>query len=419
MGGARKRVVILGAGFAGVRVARDLARQNRGQFEIILVNNSPDHTDITSLYEVATAYLSHESQISSERIASSVSVPLEKIFAGQPMWIQVKQVVRLDVHSRLVIFSDKSSISYDILVITLGAALATFGVPGVQEFGFNVKTLADAMSLRHHIVRQFHLALSLSPSEKSTALTFVVVGAGAAGVETAAELAGNVRKQCVKHGLNPKDVRIVMVEAGNRILGALPPHLSDIAAAHLDAQRITLLLNRPVAEITKEGVLFADGEGIKSRTIIWTGGLTIHPILAAAGLPVARWGVECDKTLRVKGFPNIFIAGDSAVVSELPSPFPATVPVAYQEAKVVAKNIMRHLNHRPLEVYTHQGAGSLIAIGGKKAIAAIPSHKGFIGFLPWLAKQLVMLRYWSWYLNPFQALAFRWHSFKIQRGNDN
>lgn len=414
------RVVILGAGYAGVRVARDLARWRRkgGEVEIILVNNSAVHLEVPALYEVATAYLDTESTLSSEKVQTGVSVNLTDIFHELPLELKIGTVTDIEPVSRLVKFTDGSSLSYDTLVVAVGAHLATFGIPGVKQFGFSVKTLPEALELRHHIVRHFMMARRLPPEKIGSLLSLVVVGAGAAGVETATELVGQIKKLCGRYGIAPELPHVYLAEAGPDILSMVPPALRDFARQRLQHLGVELMVGNPITAVARDHVVFKNGRTLATHTVIWTGGLTVHPLLVGAQLPLQKWGLSCENTLQVVGHPTIFAVGDCAFLGSYPDKIPATVPVAYTQAATVARNIQRLLTGEAVQPYRYRTLGALITLGGKQAIATLPGGRGLTGFWPWVIKKLVTLRYWRGYLGTWRAIAFWRQGILMQSQND-
>lgn len=412
----KPRIVILGGGYAGVRVARDVARrQSQTGADIVLINDGPLHIDVTSFYEVATAYLDHESDQSTETIQDSVSMSLSDVLANLPVRLIYQRVERLDAQHRLVVLANKNTLSFDYLIIALGSALATYGVAGVNQYSFNLKTLHDAVGLRHHIVRQFHSARHGANVRRSGKLTFVVVGAGAAGVETAGELMGCIAHECARHNIQPHLPRVVLVEAAARILNSLPERVSQAASVRLRQRGVEILTARTVKKIEADRVIFSDDTSLASETVIWAGGLAAQSLLAEAGLPIKRWGVACDETMRVLGHTNIYVVGDAAVLSQA---LPATVPVAYSQASLVARNIVHQLQGEPLENYHFKPTGMVITLGGRRALLYLPPRFVSVGWWPWLVKRLVTLRYWSWYVSWPHALIFWLQSHRVHSGND-
>jgi NADH dehydrogenase len=414
-----KRVVILGGGYAGVRVARDLARQVKTvPLEIMLISDQLQHTDISKLYEVATAYLEEESSPALDTIHASVGIPLAQALRGLPVQIVIARIERINLSERSVICDDDRAFSYDILVVALGSRLATFGIPGVVEHAFSVKTAPEALLVRHHIVRQFFGAKKLAERTAQEALRFVVVGGGAAGVETVAELAGQVAHQRAKHELPAQAVSLHLIEAGPRILSMVSEPLAARAARRLTALGVKLHTACAVRKVTPEGIECASGLRLNARTVIWTGGLMPHPVVAASGLPLLQRGVRTRLTLQAEQYPTVFVVGDAAVLPDIVPPVPATVPVAYSQAAHAARNISRLLQGKPLEPYRAKRLGALIALGATQALVVTQSGRGWIGISAWLLKQAITVNYWRTYLSLPGAVRFTLQSVRLHRTND-
>lgn len=413
----RTRIVILGAGYAGIRVARDLLRaKKRGAaISITLLSDRPQHIDAPALYEVATAYLHRESVASSEAIEAGVGVALEEIFANQPIELVVRTVRDILPQERLVECGDNTTISYDILVIALGASLATYGVSGIMEHAFSVKTITEALELRHHIVRQFMMAKDVPAAQRGHSLSFAVVGAGATGVELAAELCGQIQKLCQRHQIDATCPRVFLIEGQAEILSTIPPSQRTYALARLKQLGVEIKTGRAITSVQSDGVVFADGELLPAATVVWTGGLKVHPVLTGAQLPLAAWGVACTPTLQVVGQPAIFVAGDAAIL-DTTTKIPGVAPVAYTEGSLVASNIIRSLRGQELRPYHYHSVGALIALGGKTAIAV--GMYQLTGTSAWLLKKIVALHYWLSVLTPARAISFWRHGLKLYSLND-
>lgn len=420
MANMRTSIVILGAGYAGIRAAVDLCRaRKRGEaIDITLVTDRPYHIDTPALYEVATAYLHRESAQSSETIEEGVGVSLNDIFVGQPIRLMIRTVRDIAPRERLIHYADGTTTSYDILVIALGAALASYGIPGVSPFAFSVKTISEALELRHRIVRQFMMAKKLPPAERANSLSFAVIGAGATGVETAAELCGQVKKLCARHQIDTTCPRVFLIEAKDEILPSIPARDRHYAMSRLRQIGIDILCGQSIASVEEHGVVFTDGRHLPAATVIWTGGLKVHPALSGAELPLAVWGVACETTLQVKGQPNIFAAGDAAVLIDYPTKIPGVVPVAYTQGALVAANIVRLLHHQTLKPYRYHTWGAIITLGGKAAVALLSPQTSVRGLPAWLLKRMVTLRYWLSLLSPHRALSFWRHGIKLHSMND-
>ena len=186
----------------------------------------------------------------------------------------------------------------------------------------------------------------------------------------------------------------------------------------LEELGVEIMTQRPVSRVERGAVLLGDDERIATRTVVWAGGLAPHTILTNSGLAVERWGLVVRDTLQAKEHANVFVAGDAARLQNMTEVIPATVPVAYTQGALVAENIIRQQQGQALQPYVYRTVGALIAVGGKEAIVLLPGGKGWSGRLPWVAKKVVSLRYWSWYLPWWRALSFWWRSLKLHTAND-
>lgn len=417
---AKKRIVIIGAGFAGISCAHKLARQAQRDknlsrtLDITLVSRTKRHVEYPAMYEVAVTCLGEEPKNSKEYISDGVGILLSELFNKLPVRIKQGEAIKINTQNKEIILRGKSSLSYDILVIATGAKLATFGISGVREHAFSVKTLSETLRLRYHIARQFKKG-----SDK--ALTFVIAGGGATGVELASELANHARHHCAMHNIERDKVRILLMEAKSTILPGIPERLRKKIERRLQKIGVEVLYNSPIQYVASDHALIGDNkERIDTNTVVWAAGLQARSVLKASNLEVKKWGALADTTMQARGRKDIFIAGDIAVLSapDKEISIPATVAVAYTQGALVALNIIHQLNGQPLEHYQYHKMGQLIAIGGKYAVVIMPNGKGWAGHLPWLAKRLISLRYWLHLLPWYRALAFSLKSLRLHTTND-
>ena len=417
---AQKRIVIIGFGFAGISCAHNLAKQAQRNkklpydIDITLVSKTKRHVEYPSMYEVAVTCLADDSENSKEKISASVGILLKELFNKLPVHIRKGDVVKINTQNKQVILEDNSTLPYDSLVIATGAKLATYNIPGVKEYAFSVKKLSEALRLRYHVAQQFK-------SGDDKALTFVIVGGGITGVELASELANHAQQHCTTHNIERDKTRIVLMEAGNNILSGIPEKVRKKIEQRLKKIGVEVRCNSNIQRVAIDHAIIGDNnKRIDTNTVIWAAGLQAHSILKESNLKIKRRGALADTTMRVQGEKDIFVAGDIAVL-ESPDKkisIPATVPVAYTQGALVARNIIHQLTGKPLEHYHYRKMRQLIAVGGKYAVIVMPGGRGWAGRLPWIVKRLVSLRYWLHLLPWYRALSFSLKSLHLHTIND-
>ncbi len=419
-------VVIVGGGYAGVRCAFELAQQKKSggfkEHDITLISKSKRHVEYPSMYEVAVTCPSEETRKNKRQIAAAVGVPLTELFRGLPVRVRRGTAERVDTSAKRIVLRGGETVPYDTLVLAPGAKLADFGVPGVKENAFSVKTFPQALRLRYHVARQIQQAAAASSEEfKRRVLTFVVVGGGATGVEMAAELAHHAAEHCSLHRIDRRALRVVIVEAKDRILSGVPEHLREKAQKRLKGVGVEVRCGSAIKEIRDGYVLAGEGgERLDTNTVIWSAGLQTHQLLKEAGFEVGSRGVVVEPTLMVKGYDRIFAAGDCAVIpsDEGRPSVPATVPAAYNQGSLAARNIVNLSRGRGLEPYQHHKLGQLITLGGKKALLVTAGGRGWLGFLPWAAKMAVTFNYWRRLLPWRRAVGLAARNLRLRVVND-
>jgi NADH dehydrogenase len=404
------RVVVLGGGFGGVYAALALERLRRrgAPLEVVLVNREN--------------YLVFQPLLA-EVVAGSVGVmdtvtPLRRLLPG--VRVYVREIDRVDVEARTVtlgpgILPRATDLEYDSLVVALGTVADFRGQPGLAEHALPFRTLADAISLRNHLIHVLEQA-SVEDDEalRREMLTFVVAGGGFSGTEVVAEIHDFIRRACsrVYSSIDPAESRVILVHSGKRVLEReLTPRLSAYATRALAERGVELLLGRRLSAATPAAAVLGDGTRIPTRTLVSTVPSSPNPVIAELGLPTERGRLVCDATLQVQGRDDVWALGDCALV---PMPdgsgmAPPTAQHAIRQAAVVAANVSARLTGGAPTRFQFTGLGKLGALGHHSAVAELPGGIRLSGFPAWVMWRAV---YWSKLPGPARKLrvALSWMS---------
>jgi NADH dehydrogenase len=371
-------VVVIGAGFGGLNVALQL---RDAPVQITLIDRQNYHLFQPLLYQVAIAGL----------LPSQIAYPLRTIFRKQKnLTFQLGEVTEINLEACYVSMNG-SVIAYDYLVIAVGAETNFFGMDSIEQDGFQVKDIQKAISTRNHLLRMFEQANREADAEKRRALlTFVVVGGGPTGVETAGALAELINHVMVKDfpTLNLREARVILVEANGHLITPYPHELRHATFHLLRREQVEILLNTKLANFNGQTVTLGDGRQIATYTLIWTAGIKAVPILDSLGVERAGAGrVRVAPTLQLPQHPEVFVLGDAAyLVNGDGQPLPMLSTVAIQQGKVTARNIQRIINSKRPEPFHYKDPGLLATIGRNAAVARIwgLSFSGFIAWMIWV-----------------------------------
>jgi NADH:quinone reductase (non-electrogenic) len=371
-------IVIIGAGFGGLHVARQLRTM---PVQITLIDRQNYHLFQPLLYQVAIAGL----------LPSQIAYPLRTIFRRQKnLTFQLGEVTEINLKGRYIRMNG-SVIAYDYLVIAVGAETNFFGMDSIQEGGFQVKDIQKAVSTRNHLLKMFEQASREADAEKRRAmLTFVVVGGGPTGVETAGALAELINHVMVKDftNLNLNEARVILLEANDHLITPYPHQLRHATFDLLRREHVEILLNTKLADFQGQTVTLDDGRQIATHTLIWTAGIKAAPILDSLGVERAGAGrVRVTPTLQLPEHPDVFVLGDAAhLLDGNGQPLPMLSTVAIQQGKGTARNIERVINGKRLQPFHYKDLGLLATIGRNAAVARIwgISFSGFIAWVIWV-----------------------------------
>src|SRR5437870_12392670 len=402
----RPTVVIVGAGFGGLRAVRAL---RKAPVHVVLLDRHNYHLFQPLLYQVATAGLEPE----------QIAKPVRAILRRQPNFeFRMVEVTGVDFASRQVA-TDRGPVPYDFLILAVGGETNYFGMESIVRHGFGLKGVVDAVAIRNHVLRCFEQAMLEPDAERRRALlTFVAVRGGPTGVEMAGALSELIRLVLVKDypRLNIKDVRVLLLEASDRLLAAMPAKLRDAAAETLWRKHVEVRFGATVADYDGARVLLKSGEVIPACTLIWAAGVKAVSLTGRLGLPTAQQGrVPVEPTLDVPGHPDIYVIGDAAYLEVAGAPLPMMAPVAIQMAETAVANIRRRIPGEPPAAFRYRDPGSLATIGRNAAVAYIRGI-GFTGFPAWVVWLVVHIIQLIGFRNKvFVLLNWAWDYFFYER----
>jgi NADH dehydrogenase len=393
------RVVILGCGFGGLFAARAL----RGApVDITVLDRTNHHLFQPLLYQVATAGLA----------APAVAEPIRRILARQKnTTVLYGEARRVDLAARKVVLENGEEISYDRLILATGVTDSYFGHDEWRAHAPGLKTLEDAFEIRRRILLAFERAeREADPAKRAAWLTFVVIGAGATGVEMAGTLAEIARHTLTGEfrRFDPRNARVVLVEAAERVLPPYTPDLSERARLQLERLGVTVWLGRRVTGIDERGVQLG-GDRLEAKTVIWCAGVAATPIGATLGVPLDRAGrVIVEPDLSVPGHAEVQVVGDLALLASHQPPIPGVAPAAKQMGRHAARNILLALADKTPLPYRYRDYGQLATIGRSSAVAMFGRVHiwGWLAWVAWLTahiyfligfrNRLVVLIDWAW-----------------------
>ncbi len=394
------RVVIIGAGFGGLKAARGLAD---APVQVTLIDRNNYHLFQPLLYQVASAGVA----------PSEIAYPVRAVFRGQKnLDFQMAEVRRIDLAGRRLL-TERGELAYDYLIVAAGGQTNFFGMESVERNAFDLKALPDAVDIRNHVLRQFELAALEPDTEARRALlTFVVAGGGPTGVEMAGALSELIRLVLAKDfpRLPVQEARVLLLEASDRLLPAMSADLSAETARALAEKQVEVRFGAAVAGYDGSAVALRGGGSIPARTLIWAAGVRAAALVESLGVPLARQGrVPVTATLQLESHPEVFVIGDAAYLEdENGHALPMLAPVAMQQAACAAANIRALLRGETPQPFAYRDPGSMATIGRNRAVAQIGPLKlrGFLAWAAWLfvhlvqiigfRNRLVVLVNWAW-----------------------
>jgi NADH dehydrogenase len=403
---SRPQVVILGGGFGGLYAARALAG---APVDVTVVDKRNHHVFQPLLYQVATAALN----------PSDIASPIRRILRRQKnASVILAEAVRIDTKARRVVLAD-GSLAYDFLIVATGVTHSYFGRDDWSPNAPGLKTIEDALEIRKRILLGFERAeRETEPEEQRRWLTFVVIGGGPTGVELAGAL-GEIARHVLTRDfrrVDPTSARVVLIEAGPRILPTFAAASSSWAADKLGRLGVEVLTRSPVTEIDATGIRIGETR-IEAGTVLWAAGVSAPPLTRSLDVPLDGAGrviVRGDLTLPAA--PEVFVIGDLARCEKDGHPLPGTAPVAIQQGRLAAANILRAIRGLPYATFRYRDRGSLATIGRAAAVVERGRLRssGWLAWVLWLGVHIVWL---IGFRNRFLVLAeWAWAYLRYERG---
>ncbi|THE09751.1 NAD(P)/FAD-dependent oxidoreductase [Bacillus timonensis] len=392
-----KKIVILGAGYGGLLTALTLRKYaTKEEAQITVVNKYPTHQLITELHRLAGGTTTEQ----------AISFPLTKLFKNKDVNVVISEVTSFSVDNKEVHLADGSVLDYDNLVVALGSQTGYFGIPGLEENSFVLKSVEDANRIYQHIESKI---AAYAQSKNLADATIVIGGGGLTGVELVGEIVDHFPEVARKYGVDFNDLDIKLVEAGPKILPVLPDNLIERATESLAKRGVDFLTGLPVTGVEGNKISLKDGSTIEANTFVWTGGVAALPIVQESGLECDRGKAVIDEYLRSKSHPEVFVVGDASVSLPADGGRPLYAPTAqnaWQMGETCGYNLFAILKGQKLEEFNPINSGTLASLGRKDGVASVGGNNIPLKGLPaTLMKEASHVRYLS-HIKALYGLAY-------------
>lgn len=415
----QKHVVIVGAGFGGTRAALDLAKHHYDDIQITIIDKNSYHVYTPDLYEAAAAFMQederpHKDQFVSLR--STVSIPLKEIFKKQKKINLVRDEVAKIMFDKNIVETKSGKIyTYDWVIVAIGSETNCFEIPNLKERSYGLKTSEEALNIRNAIYEMFF------DKAKHETIKIVVGGGGFTGCELISELVGYTQKLAKSHAHPKSNIELIVLEAGDSVLGGTNKWIQEKAASRLKKLGVKVLTSHMIVGIEDKKVIIKDKDPISYDILIWTAGVCANQMTESLdNMKIEKGGcIAVDEYMKASLQDNVFVVGDVAHCSDSKKGrhLPMAAEVAIDQGRYVAGSIKRLLHKRRAFPYIPHEERFIIPLGKKYALASI----GFIkisGFIPWILKRFIALKYFLSILPPHKAFILWVTSFKLYIKND-
>ncbi|WHY76700.1 NAD(P)/FAD-dependent oxidoreductase [Neobacillus sp. WH10] len=367
----KPKIVILGAGYGGLLTTVRLQKLiGVNEADIVLVNKNDYHYETTWLHEASAGTLHHD----------KVRYDISNVIDRSKVDFVQDTVVEINKDDKKVIL-EKGEVDYDYLVIALGGEPETFGIKGLKEYAFGITNVNSSRQLREHIEYQF-ATYNMEEEKNDNRLSIVVGGAGFTGIEFLGELTNRIPELCHEYDVDFHKVKITCVEAAPTVLPGFDPELVNYAVSQLERKGVEFLIGTAIKEANSDGIIVGKGDEepyeIKAETVVWAAGVRGNAIIEKSGFEAMRGRVKVQPDLRVPGFDDVFIIGDSSLVinEEINRPYPPTAQISMQQGELAARNIAALVrNKTELESFTFDNKGTVCSLGEDDAIGVVFGKK--------------------------------------------
>ena len=359
---SKQKVVILGAGYAGLRALKEIQKK-RLDIEIVLVNANEYHYESTYLHEVA----------SGAQPPKKITYPIVDVIDEKQTTFIQDTVEIINKDEKTVTLSNKGELSYDYLIVGLGFESETFGIKGAAENGLEMIDIESALVINKHVNEQF---AKYNETKDESYLSIVVCGAGFTSIEYLGELTDQLPGLIKQYQVPEDKINITCIEAMSTLLPMFPENLSKYAIDELINRGVHFKIGAPIQEVTEDEVIYKAGEekeSVKAKTIIWTTGVRGSSVIERSGFDAKRGHVLVEKDLTIPGYPDIFMIGDVSTImdEETGRPVPGTAQLALQQGDVVGSNIEAKLKGKETKEFKFNSLGTVASIGNKEAIGEV------------------------------------------------
>jgi NADH dehydrogenase len=381
----KKNVLIIGGGFAGMQLSRNL---DESMFNVTLLDKINHHQFQPLFYQVATSQIE----------PSSISFPFRNSFNNKKnIQIRMAEVNEID-HLQQCVHTNIGNFDYDYLVIAIGCKTNFFGNLSIQRHAFTLKSTYDAIEIRNHILLTFERIITSTGKEREALLNLVIVGAGPTGVELAGAFA-EIKKHILPHdypGIDFSEFKIRLIEGSPHTLNSMSDMARTASRKYLSSMNVDILTETFVKDYDGNTLLLSNGTEINTKTVIWAAGVTGNTI---AGLPIECMAtsnrIKVNRFNEVTGIKNVFAVGDIAYMTTdlYPNAHPQLANVAINQAKLLAKNLKNIQNNKACKPYEYQNLGSMATIGKNKAVVDLPffHFKGYFAWVVWMFLHLMLI----------------------------